>query len=126
MLTISQTRTITIDAPPSAVLDCVGDPRRLPSWAPDFAHTVRPDGEHWVVNDAATIDVRVDRATGTIDIVAADDHRRGAFSRVLPNGDGSEFLFTLFFPPGTDDAAVSRQMAVVDEELHRVRAMCEG
>ena len=121
MLTISQTRSITISAPPESVLEVVGDARRLPTWAPDFARSVRPDGEHWVINDEATIDVRVDRAARTVDIVSAENPRRGAFSRVLPNGDGSEFLFTLFFPPGTDDAAVSRQMASVASAARSVR-----
>ena len=125
MLTISQTRSITISAPPESVLEVVGDARRLPTWAPDFARSVRPDGEHWVINDDATIDVRVDRAARTVDIVSAENPRRGAFSRVLPNGDGSEYLFTLFFPPGTDDSAVARQMTIVEAELGRVRALCE-
>jgi hypothetical protein len=43
----------------------------------------------------------------------------------VPNGDGSEYLFTLFFPDGTDTAAITRQMAIVDEELHAVRRLCE-
>jgi hypothetical protein len=50
---------------------------------------------------------------------------RCAFSRVLPNGDGSEYLFTLLFAPDVDETAVEAQMAVVDQELEAVRALCE-
>src|SRR3954466_7066556 len=73
----SETRQISIAAAPDRVLDVVGDARPLPSWAPDFAPPIRPDGKHWVINDEATIDVRVDRAQGTIDILSAADPRRG-------------------------------------------------
>jgi hypothetical protein len=121
----SETRQISIQAPPGAVLDVVGDARALPRWAPDFATTVEPDGDHWVVNGELHIDLRVDRTYGTIDILRAEHPRTGAYSRVVPNGDGSEFLFTLFFPDGTDEAAVKRQMEVVEEELRTIRALCE-
>jgi hypothetical protein len=47
-------------------------------------------------------------------------------SRVLPNGSGSEYLFTLFFPADTPEAAVAQQMAVVQDELETVRALCEA
>lgn len=125
----AETRTISIDAPPDAVLRLVGDPTRLPDWAPNFARSVRREGEYWTVDDGTqtrTIAVLVDPEAGTADLLAPDDHRRGAFSRVLPNGSGSEFLFTLFFPGGTDEAAVAGQMAVVEEELRTVRALCEA
>jgi hypothetical protein len=123
--TRSETRQISIDAPPAAVLDVVGDPHALPRWAPNFATTVEPAGEHWLINGDTQIDLRVDRARGTADIVSADDPRRGAFTRVIPNGAGSEYLFTLCFPDGTDDAAVDAQMTVVEEELRTVRALAE-
>jgi len=40
-------------------------------------------------------------------------------------GDGSEYLFTLLFAPDADETAVEAQMAVVDQELEAVRALCE-
>jgi hypothetical protein len=121
----SETRQISIKAEPAKVLELVGDARALPRWAPNFATTVEPDGEHWLVNGELGIDLRVDRELGTADILRTRDPRTGAYSRVIPNGEGSEFLFTLFFPEGTEDAAVARQMAVVEEELRTIRALCE-
>jgi polyketide cyclase/dehydrase/lipid transport protein len=124
----AETRTISIAARPHVVLDVVADPYNLPRWAPAFARAVRPAGEDWLVDQGegeARITVRVSRPHGTVDLLAAADHDRGAFTRVVPNGDGSEYLFTLFFAEGTDEAAVSRQMTVVEEELQRVRALCE-
>ncbi len=125
----SETRTISIDAPPDAVLNLVADPYRLPDWAPNFARTVRPEGEDWLIDSGgaeARITVRVSRDRGTIDLLAASDHRRGAFSRVLPNGGGSEYLLTLVFPGATEEPAVAAQMAIVEAELQTVRALCEN
>lgn len=123
----SETRTISIDAPPTAILDVVADPLNLPRWAPDFARAVRPDGEDWLVDTGEGelgISVMVSHEQGTVDLVAATNHDVGAFTRVVPNGGGSEYLFTLFFPDGTDEAAVERQMATVEDELRTVRALC--
>lgn len=121
----SETRSISIPAPPDAVLDVVGDARLLPLWAPAFTTTVERDGEHWVIDGGGRIDVRVSRESGTVDIVSAEDPRRGAFSRVLPNAAGSEFLFTLFFADH-DDAAVARQMEIVEQELRAVSELAQA
>jgi hypothetical protein len=123
-----ETRSISIAAAPADVLAVVGDARRLPEWAPDFARAVRPDGDAWIIDTGAgdlRVDLRVVPELGTVDILRGDPPR-GAFSRVLPNGDGSEYLFTLFFPEGTDAAAVDAQMATVDAELETVRALSEA
>lgn len=69
--------------------------------------------------------MRVDREHGTVDLLAADQPTRGAFTRVVPNGQGSEYLLTLFFPDGTEQTAVCDQMAIVDDELNAVRELCE-
>jgi hypothetical protein len=121
----TETRSIAIAAAPDAVLDYVGDARTLPAWAPAFTRSVHPEGEHWRV-DAGLIDLRVSRERGTVDIVAAADPTRGVFTRVLPNGDGSEYLFTQFFPDGTPEEAVQQQLAVVAGELRTIRDACEA
>src|SRR3954447_2835914 len=100
----SETRSITIAAPPEAVLDFLADVTSLPRWAPNFARAVRPENGHWMVDTGdgeLAIELRVSRALGTVDILRPGDARRGAFMRVLPNGDGSEYLFTQVFPEGT-------------------------
>src|SRR3954454_13100786 len=117
----TETRSITIAAPPEAVLDYVGDPRTLPAWAPAFARTVEAEGEHWRVNGEALIDVVVSREHGTVDIVSATQPRRGVFTRVLANGEGSEYVFTQFFPDDTPGGDVARQVEVIEGELLRVR-----
>ena len=121
----SETRSISIQASPAKVLDLVGDAGALPRWAPNFATSVRLENGHWLVNDELLIDLRVDRELGTVDILRPKLPPTGAYSRVVPNGEGSEYLFTLFFPDGTAEEAITKQMTVVEEELRTIRALCE-
>jgi hypothetical protein len=125
----TETRTIAIAAPPDAVLDVVGDARRLPEWAPEFALAVRPDGEGWIVDNGQTefpIRLRVAAELGTVDILGPAEPPRGAFARVIPSGEGSEFLFSLSFPPGTEEAAIAAQMRTVEAELRTLRDLSEA
>ena len=107
----------------------MADPQRLPEWAPAFARGVEPDGDAWLIDTGegqARITVRVSSEHGTVDLLSATDATRGAFSRVVHNHDGSEYLFTLFFPDGTPESEIARQMATVEDELEAVRALCEA
>ena len=124
----TETRSISIAAPPAAVFDYVADPRNLPEWAPAFADSVRPDGAEWLVTSGGSelrIAVRASAEHGTVDLLRAQDRRKGAFTRVLPSGEGSAYLFTLLFDDGADEAAVAGQMATVERELEAVRARVE-
>ena len=125
----TETRTIAIAAPPEVVLGVVGDARRLPEWAPDFARAVRPEGEGWIVDNGDAefpIRLRVAAEFGTVDILGPTDPPRGAFARVIPSGEGSEFLFSLSFPGSTEEAAVAAQMETVEAELRTVRTLSEA
>jgi hypothetical protein len=106
----------------------LADPSNLPGWAPAFASSVKPSGTSWLISrdDAEfAIDVVVDFRSGTVDFGAAGDHARGLFARVLPNGSGSEVVFTLMFAPDTPEDAVTAQMLTLETELAAVRDACE-
>lgn len=124
----SLTEAISIAAAPASVLDLVGDPEQLPRWAPGFARAVRRDGEYWIVENAAgeqRVRVRVVRELGTVNFLAPNAER-GAFARVVPNGAGSEMVFTLTLPAGASDEDVRAQREVVAAELATVRALVAG
>jgi hypothetical protein len=109
------TETISIDADPETVLSFVADPHNLPLWAPAAAQL--------------RLVFRVSRDIGTVDFLAADaprDRPIGAYSRVLPNGRGSEYSFTRFLSPELSAADVARERAALAQELETVRACCEG
>ncbi|TKG70787.1 SRPBCC family protein [Prauserella endophytica] len=124
----AETATVSISAPTKTVLDLVADPQQLPRWAPGVAKAVRPEGDEWVLVNGDTefrITVRVSREHGTVDLLSAQDPRQGVFTRVLPNGEGSEYQFTMLFPADAPDTAVAEQMSTVREELRTVRKLCE-
>jgi hypothetical protein len=128
LLNHSRTRSISIAADPAEVLAFLADPHNLPRWAPAFARSVTErDGQLLVDTGQGElpISLSVSPERGTVDVLSAAEPRVGAFSRVLPNGDGSEYLFTLLFAPDADETAVQAQLAVVDQELETVRALCE-
>ena len=127
----SETQSISISVPPPVVFELVADPHRLPDWAPDFARTIRPDGDEWIVGtgeEETRIVVRVSSVHGTVDFLAAGlpaGVEIGAFSRVVANGRGSEYAFTQFFADDVSEAEITRRKAVVSAELQRVRELCE-
>ncbi|GHE94497.1 hypothetical protein GCM10017786_29430 [Amycolatopsis deserti] len=105
------TESISIAATPHTVFDLVSDPGQLPKWAPGV--------------DATRVDVRASREHGTVDFFATDNPSLGVYTRVLPNGTGAEYQFTMFFPDGTPETAITEQASVVRGELETVRALCE-
>ncbi len=123
-----ETRSISIAAPPEAVLAVVGDPYRLPDWAPGFATAVAPHGDDWLIGSGDAqfaITVRVSAEHGTVDLLRPDNATFGARMRVLHNHAGSELVFTLVFPAGVDPEAIRAQMETVEGELETVRALVE-
>jgi hypothetical protein len=128
ILSHSHTRSISIAADPAAVIAFLADPHNLPRWAPAFARSVTERDDQLLVDTGQgelPISLSVSQDRGTVDVLSAAEPRVGAFSRVLPNGDGSEYLFTLLFAPDAEESAVEAQLAVVDQELEAVRAFCE-
>lgn len=106
---ISVTQAVSIAAPRAVVLDFVGDASTLPLWAPAAP---------------GDIDVRVSRQLGTVDFFAPGAPAPGAFSRVLPNGHGSEYLFTRFYAATTTPGDIADGNAVIARELEAVRRHC--
>lgn len=130
MHTISLTGSIFIAAPPDAVISLIGDARQLPVWAPGFARHVRPDGGQWIAEaDDGTrtrIALRTAPDHGTVDILVTQAPPRGAYLRVLGNGDGSELVLTLLAPDPGEATGMTRQQQVLDDELRAVRDLAEG
>ena len=127
----SDTQSISIDASREAVLALVSDPTAFPRWASGFARAVRVDGPDWLVDTGeceVRLRVRVSPEHGTVDYLVAaalPEREVGAFSRVVPNGRGCDYIFTRFFPHGIGAVELADERAVVAVELQTVRALCE-
>jgi hypothetical protein len=127
----SDTRAITIEAAANEVFAFVIDPENLPRWAVGFCRAIRRDGEtadRWIVTTAQgdlAIRYVTDPARGTIDfyLCPAPGIEVPAFSRVVPNGKGTEYVFTQFQSPGMSDEVFEGQVRALVEELHVLRGL---
>jgi Polyketide cyclase / dehydrase and lipid transport len=125
----AETRSITIQAPPDAVLRFVADPFNLPRWAPGFAPSVHErDGLWFIAGDSGEREIIVTASPelGTFDLWPASDPRRGIRTRVIPNGDGSDYVFTLLLDDGIEPDALADQLRVVEQELAALRQLLQA
>ena len=129
--TRSDTRAVTINAPATDVFAFIADPENLPRWAVGFCRSIRRDVEKdgwWIVTTAqGDLPLRyvTDSECGTVDfhLSPAPGVEAAAFSRVMPNGEGAEYVFTQFQGPGMPDEVFERQVRALVEELQLLRAL---
>ena len=118
----------SIDAPPERVYAYVADPRNLPHWAPNFGHTIVPDGDEWVM-ETADGPYRV-RFAPPNDLGVLDHSVRppagGEFHnpmRVVANGTGSVITFTLFRQEGWADDRFAEDVRMVAADLAKLKSV---
>jgi len=124
----SNTEHVTINTDHRHLFTFLADPGNLPKWAVGFCRAIRRDGDRWMVQTLRG-EVAVRYVTqpdlGIIDfyISLAPETEVTAFSRVLPNGDGSEYVFTQFQSPEMPDDVFEAQVRALKEELVVLRAL---
>ena len=125
----AHTVSVGIALDPGTVYAFASDPSNLPVWAPGFVKSIEKQGDTWIAqttlgqvtvrfapaNDLGVIDHEVDLPSGTF-------HNA---MRVIPNGLGSEVLFTLIQLPGVSDEQFQRDMDTVRADLNKLRTVLE-
>lgn len=117
---------------PEDVYAFASNPENLPIWAAGLASSeVKKDGDVWVAeapfgkvkirfsdaNELGVMDHDVELASGVI------VHNP---MRVVPNGEGSEFIFTLLRQPGMSEAQFADDAQAVAEDLRTLKEVLEG
>jgi len=71
--------------------------------------------------------IAVDPTAGTVDfrMRPAPGVEATAYARAVPNGDGTELVFTQFQQPGTPDEVFDQLVAAVGHELVALKALLE-
>jgi catechol 2,3-dioxygenase-like lactoylglutathione lyase family enzyme len=115
----THTASAESDADPADVLAVLGDPRRIPEWAPAFVDRVEGEPGAWqAVKGDTRFALEVETsAAGTVDYLreVQPGRRGGAYLRVLPRpGGGSTIVMTVSVPPG---AAATEVAATLADEL---------
>jgi hypothetical protein len=123
--------SIYIDRAPAEVYEFASDPRNLPRWAAGLARSeVRRDGDEWIA-EAPFGRIRVRFAPrnsfGVMDHDVTLDSGVIVHNpmRVVPNGQGSEFVFTLIRRPGMSDAQLAEDRAAVENDLKTLKRLLE-
>jgi hypothetical protein len=118
----ADTQAITVPVSAEEAFAFLAEPENLPRWAVGFARGIRREGEEWIVQTAQgemRVRVLADAAHGTIDVhmSVAPGLETVAYSRVVPNDAGAEYVFTQFQLPGMADEVFAAQRAALAEEL---------
>src|SRR5439155_12028065 len=116
---------------PAEVYEFASDPRNLPRWAAGLARSeVRRDGDEWIA-DAPLGKVRVRFAQrNSFGVMDHDVTLESGVTvhnpmRVVPNGEGSEFVFTLIRQPGMSDGQFAKDKAAVEHDLKTLKDLLE-
>jgi hypothetical protein len=126
----SETQSVTIAARPEDVLAFVGDGENLPRWAIGFAKSVCRCESGWIVisgQGEIPTSIVVHGTSGTVDfrMEPAPGVEATAYTRVVPNGEGSEFIFTQMQQPDVPDEVFDQLVAAVGHELVALKALLE-
>ncbi|MFF8788912.1 SRPBCC family protein [Streptomyces sp. NPDC015125] len=128
----SVTKTVSLARPPAEVFAFLADPANWPRWAVVNIQAIEPtaDPEWWLMDTprgTARLRIRGNAEAGLLDHDYVDREASWTVpARVVPNGEGSEFLLTLFQPPGFSDAYFDQQSALIDTEMDALKQELEG
>lgn len=126
----SKTLSVSIECPPGRVYEFVSNPENLPKWATAFCRSVRESAGEWIMetpdgpmtikfvgrNDFGVLDHTVTVKPG-VKILNP--------MRVVPNGSGSEIIFTVFQSPGVSNEAFAKDAGMVEGDLRTLKTVLE-
>lgn len=127
----SKTLSVSISCDPKKVYELVSNLENLPRWAKTFCLSIRRSNGEWTVETPqGPVKIRI---AGKNDLGVLDHHVRPTAGaelfvpmRVVPNGSGSEVLFTLFRLPGVSDESYAEDMRLVEQDLRSLKSLMEG
>lgn len=125
------TRSVTINCPLPRVYAFIADPANLPLWSKSFCLSIRNEQGQWIAETPqGPIKIRIatHRQLGIADqfLSPAPDIEFMIPTRVVPNGSGSEFIFTLFQPDHLSDEEYLQEVALVEHELQLLKELLEA
>ncbi|MCP9930205.1 SRPBCC family protein [Cyanobium sp. AMD-g] len=131
MIRASITTTVSIRASAEKVFEFLSNPANWPLWAIVNVKAIRPSEDEWwdveTPMGQAKLRIRPDASTGLLDHdFHAPDASWTVPARVVPNGDGSEFMLTFFQPPTFGDDFFKQQVNLVDSELAKLKEIMES
>jgi uncharacterized protein YndB with AHSA1/START domain len=127
----TSTHSISIASPPDQVFAFVADPRRLPVWAIGFCRDVVEAEDHWLVTTPGGERIPMRSVASSALRVLDSSWELGpqlegrAYTRVVANGEGATYVFTMVQPEGMADEFFEAQGAELERELTVLKAHLE-
>jgi hypothetical protein len=127
----SAIKSVDIQAAPDKVFVFLSDVRNWPEYAIVNLRSVSPGHDGWfnAITKFGEGQLRVNpvREFGILDHTWKDPQASWeVYARVVPNGDGSTVMMTLFQPPLMDNQQFDHAMKEMDAEMNKLREILEG
>lgn len=127
----SRTITCSIDRPASEVYRFASNPENLPQWVRSFCLSFRQSGDEWQMETPmGWVGIRFVPANefGVLDhlVTLPDGQSMMNPMRVVPHGDGSEVMFTLFQLSGMSDEQFAKDAGMVEADLRTLKTALEA
>ena len=125
-----RTLGITIDRPFPEAYGFAARPENFRLWAAGLADSLHQEGGDWIAQTPegrATVRFTQANAYGVLDHVVSLPERPDIVIpfRMIPNGDGTEVLFTLFRQPGMTDEQFEADAQAVERDLKTLKTLLE-
>lgn len=122
---------VSICRSPRDVYEFVVNPENLPRWAKGLGGSIAKVGGEWFASSPmGKVKVRfTDRNDlGVLDhyVTLASGQTVHVPMRVVPNGEGSELVFTLFRLPGASEEDFAADRAAVEADLAALKRLLEA
>lgn len=126
----SAIKSIDIEATPEKVYAFLSDPLNWPEYAVVNLRSVSPGRDGWfkAVTKFGEGEIKVNgvKELGILDHVWRDPQASWqVFARVVPNGEGSTVMMTLFQPPVMTDQQFNDAMKEMDTEMAKLKEILE-
>lgn len=120
---------MSIQRQPKEVYDFMYNLENFPSWATAFCHSISYRDNEWIAETSeGPVKVKfVDRNDwGILDHdVGQGENQVQVPVRVIPNGSGSEVIFTVFQAPNMSREAFKEDIALIESDLKRLKRVLE-
>lgn len=123
--------SVSIKRPPEAVYAFAAEVENLPKWATGLCKTIRNVNGEWIAEGGPITPVKVRFTERNVlgvldhDVVLPSGATIHNPIRVVPNGAGSEVMFTLLRQPGVSAKAFEKDAEAVERDLHTLKALLE-
>ena len=126
----SRTLSVAINCDRKKVYEFVSNPENLPKWAKMFCRSIKKSNGGWIVETPqGPVKVRFTRKNefGILDHYVNPAPGVEVFvpMRVVPNGSGSEVIFTLFQLAGMSDEKCAEDIGWVEQDLRTLKGIME-